>query len=661
MLAFLLLLPVQTIRIAHDPKHLLNTFIAQEALGVGIDGHQAGDIEKLFAPANLDAMKSVGFRSLSFRLRTELAAEAWHWNPNGHWSGQNEGYWTSSQTGPIKVSNGFRLPRRGSTGDEANDDGYSRLDDGDPSTFWKSNPYLSQPFTHESDSKHPQQIVIDLGKVKPIDRTRIQWAAPFARDFLVQYWFGENTPGESEGHWQTFERGAFHDAKGSDQAIVLSRKPVDARFLRVRMMRSSNTSQKPSKDVRDWCGYAIREVSFGVKDHDEIRHGKHGHQTTIFASSTDPWHRAEDFDPNTEHVGFDRLVETELNAGQPILFPVSTLYDDPQEAAGMVRYLKSRHIPIRGIELGEEPDGQFVEPDDFAALSIQVANAIRQVDPHIAIGGPSLEEIQSEVEEFPCPPQRPWLTRFVEGLRRRGKQSLFQFASFEWYPYDSLNEPAPVQLQEMSNRFRQAYSRLKLPRAFPVFVTEYGWSAFAAQPEVDLDGGLMDADIVGTSLALGFRTAYLYGLEPTQLAQDSERNGWGDNALFLTDPEGSIRYRTARFWVARLMTGAWTSPPATKWRLYDVRNAGSVRTFPLRDRLGNWSIMILNEDPAHEQSINLEGVGKQFRASQFGRKQYEWRAAGPNGAPIRSLPPEQFDTTNQLTLPPYSITVLRSR
>ena len=205
----------------------------------------------MFTDKNITEMLSAGLGPLTYRLRTELGSEVWHWNPRGTWSDpvHNCGYWTSDNSlgEPINVSYGYRLPRRGNTIDQANDDGYSRIADGDPNSFWKSNPYLDSHFTSESDDAHPQWVVIDLGAPKLVNAIRIHWGAPYATQYRVEYWPGDDPmhlQPDDDDDWQPFANGKIDDAHGGSELVRLTERPRAVHFIRILMSRSSHSSEQ---------------------------------------------------------------------------------------------------------------------------------------------------------------------------------------------------------------------------------------------------------------------------------------------------------------------------------------------------------------------------------------------------------------------------------
>ncbi|PYL50947.1 MAG: hypothetical protein DMF33_11660, partial [Verrucomicrobia bacterium] len=95
--------------------HAVNQCVPTQTLGAGVDGHEKGECARMFTEKNVAEMLSAGFGPLTYRLRTELGGEVWHWNSRGTWTDPVHkcGYWTSDDSlgEPINVSYGYRLPR----------------------------------------------------------------------------------------------------------------------------------------------------------------------------------------------------------------------------------------------------------------------------------------------------------------------------------------------------------------------------------------------------------------------------------------------------------------------------------------------------------------------------------------------------------------------
>ncbi|HET6889096.1 MAG TPA: discoidin domain-containing protein [Candidatus Udaeobacter sp.] len=665
-----------------------------QALGAGVDGHEQGECAKMFTDKNIAEMRSAGFGPLTYRLRTELAGEVWHWNPQGTWSDPVHqcGYWISddSLAEPINLSYGYRLARRGNTIDQANDDGYSRMADGDEESFWKSNPYLDSHFTGEPSDAHPQWVVIDLDATKPVNFIRIHWGAPYAMQYRVEYWSGEDPMhlhADRKDAWRPFPNGAVNRGSGGDESVRLCEKPLPVRFVRVAMSRSSRTSAQTSNDIRDRLGFAIREIALGSVDShnrfsDYVRHAADRHQqSVIYASSTDPWHRAEDIDYKIEQPGLDFILRSALTNGSPVLVPVGVLYDTPENATAEIKYLLRRNYDLEGIELGEEPDGQWASPEDYAALYAGVARRLIALNPRLRLGGPSLQNFDDQLLTWPdVAGNRSWMNRFLKYVRSAAVP--FDFFSFEFYPFDNICADAAPQLLETPKRLGEMITSLRadgVTTRIPWLMTEYGYSVFAGRHEVDIEGALFDADTVGTFLTLGGSKPYLYGYEPNDL-QNELKCSWGNLMMLQLNPNTDQVNRLSAFHAAQLITKEWMQPTNEPHEIFPVTISGQKQTSPrvitayaVRRPDKQWALLAINKDPnrAARLAVRFKLPGTQRQVSfagdvdviQFSREQYVWHDNGPNGYPSRSLSPARFTrrASSLYDLPPYSLTILRGR
>jgi len=677
---------VDAIVTVHTERAPVNRFDPRTTFGGGIDGHGRGAVAEVFTPANIAAMKSTGLSMATYRLRTELGVRAWHWNPRGRWSdaAHQRGYWTSDDRAlaPILLTHGYRLPRRGTT-DENDDAAWSRLDDGDTTTFWKSNPYLDRHFTGTADSLLPQWVIVDLGRPTPVNAMRIHWGAPHAAAFRVQYWHGDEVHDIDEnpdGRWITFPNGDERHGTGGTERRRLADAPVLARFVRLVLTASAHDAPPGASDVRDSLGYAIRELEIGVDDgaglRDAMRHGAaSSRQSTTYASSTDPWHRAEDIDLDLEQPGFDRVFRSSLTFGRPAMVPVAVLYGIPDDAAAEVRYLRRRGYRIGRIEMGEEPDGQYVTPEDYAALYAQAARAIRAGWPDAPLGGPGFQGLESRVM-FAWPSDTAgdtWIPRFLAALRERGRPGDFTFFSFEWYPWDDICAESAPQLAQASARLADRLAQVGrdgVADSVPRVIAEYGYSAFPGESQVTMAGALLNADIVGRFLLLGGRAAFLYGWEPTLLDQSPRCDRWGNNMLFVTDAQRRIRGRVATYYGLRLVTQDWTAPHGGRHVMFatetDARDADGnelLSAYTLRRPDGRWSTLLVNKNPSVSYRVTGTGLtGGRRTVVEYGPAQYQWQADGPHGRPVRSLPPvrRMLPSAEAVVVPPHALVVVTS-
>ena len=99
------------------------------------------------------------------------------------------------------------------------------------------------------------------------------------------------------------------------------------------------------------------------------------------------------------------------------MIPIAMLYGTPDDAAAQIAYLKKRGYAISYIEMGEEPDGQNMLPEDYAALYLQFATAMHRVDPALKLGGPVFEGVNEDIQVWPDAKGRTsWLGRFLNYL-----------------------------------------------------------------------------------------------------------------------------------------------------------------------------------------------------------------------------------------------------
>jgi F5/8 type C domain/Glycosyl hydrolases family 39 len=696
LIAFAVPVAAQTVRVDVTASHAL-AFDPDKAMGTSIDILPAKDFEKDYSEPIIKEGLSAGWGPITYRQNTELTYNAWHWNPNGTWSDEKNksGYFVGSAEPKefLRESFGYRLTHRGTTRSDSGQFESSRMTDGDPETYWKSNPYLTSKFTGEPDSANPQWVVIDFAFFQEIDAIQIAWGNPYATKYTVEYWTGKEDALTKPlaGTWVKFPEGAVTDGTGGSKVERLADHPIATRFVRIWMTESSNTCDTHgSNDPRNCAGYAISEISIGNFNSlgqfvDLAKHTPSQAQTVTQASSVDPWHTAESIIPTRIQTGFDLFFKSGYTNHLPAMIPIAMIYATPEDSAAELAYIEKRGYPVSYVEMGEEPDGAFMLPEDYAALYVQWAKALHKVDPKLKLGGPVFTGVNEDIKVWPdAQGKTSWLGRFLDYLKAHGAMQDLSFVSFEHYPL----EPCEINWSDLYREPQLVEGTLKawrddgVPANVPLMNTESNVSWSLTDPMQDLFAGLWLADSVGAFLEqAGPGGVYYHSpIQPEPLRPGCQ--AWSTYGNFVADEKLEIKQHTAQYFASQLLNLDWVKHGAGVHRLYpaagDLQDDAKhqlITTYAVKRPDGEWSLLIINKDPsnAHEVNIAFENGGKEVAAAfagpvrmvTFGAAEYVWHSSGPSSHADPDGPPKrstvEWKSGQKVLLPKASVTVLSGK
>ncbi len=384
-----------------------------------------------------------------------------------------------------------------------------------------------------------------------------------------------------------------------------------------------------------------------------------------------------------DQPGFDLFFTSGITRGLPAIIPVAMLYSTPEDAAAQMTYIKKRGYAVSYIEMGEEPDGQYMLPEDYGALYLQFAAALHRVDASYKLGGPVFQGVTEDIKAWPDPQGRTsWLGRFLDYLKAHGRTEDLSFMSFEHYPYDGCETPWEnlYREPELITHIMKVWRDDGLPNGLPLLDTET--NAHGGEAAVDIFGALWLSDSFAGFLSAGGQSTHYYHDLSYSPPHPACPNSWGTYHMFMVDDHYQIQRPTSQFFAAQLLTQEWAQPKDAEHALYpatsDVKDSQGhilVTAYALHRPDGQWAVLLVNKDYDHAHPVRVmfhDADGNRDRHFDgtvtmitFGRDQYQWRAGRKKGYADPDGPPKtstlQGGENGQYVLPAASVTVLRGR
>src|SRR5258708_37036122 len=311
--------------------------------------------------------------------------------------------------------------------------------------------------------------------------------------------------------------------------------------------------------------------------------------------------------------------------------------------------------------MGEEPDGHYTLPEDYATLYVQFAEALHRVDPKLKLGGPIFTGENKDIEVWPDQDGKASVTgRFIDYLKAHGKLGELAFFSFEHYPV----EPGKVQWSslydeaDLVRHIMEVWREDGVPGNVPFSITESNLCSASSEAYMDIWGGLWLADYIGAFLSGGGNAVYYFHYMPEPMGP-GHNGSPGTFSFFSADKDFKIRQPLSQYFVSQLLNLEWVQPGDGAHKLFpaasDIRDRAGhvlVTTYAALRPDRQWSLLIINKDQenAHTVSISFDDKEQKTAAAftgplsltTFGKAQYAWHphlnggTADPDGPALKS-------------------------
>lgn len=577
-----------------------------------------------------------GFRLL--RFPNGSMSNWYHWNGEG--KHDSAGIWHPD---PAKVGPGILTlsKYRGTTQAYAGAPFYSRITDGDTSTFWWSDPLgAGAPY-----------VQLNFGADSLVDSVRVTWGSSRPDSVVV----GMLTTPAWNGFSGT-EAGLATLAKvavtGSSSTVKIS--PTTLQFLVVKPLGI------PAKGVQIAEVEAWNQgspVTVGVADPTQ--------QTPVIAMGAHPGNEPAPNWPTPPAWDFQTFVDyvQEMKDVEPMIC-VNYGTGTPEEAAAWVRHANvEKKLGIKFWQVGNEMDGVWEEggpitPTQYATKFLAYARAMKSVDPSIQVFGPVLSTSEFATTSSFQLDTTLWVEEFLRQVgQAETKDGVRYLDGFDYhaYPYWTEGRPSATTglsaVRNLAERLDTLQAMMSRHLADPGFrlvnMSELNWSVVSSNLIVRAENSVATAlSLAQLVHAAGGNSMSIVWEGYNGGSTGSAANGgtWGSLSLFNEPRSGAEATQpfvpSASYWGNWAVSRLWAIDSA---KPLTATVTGSTRLAAYGLVQGtDTSWLLLNTD-TKICTTKVQGVssgwvytfsGSDFNWTGTSDQAFAFPNAGPSGKPV---------------------------